>query len=201
MMKCRIRSSSENRNNIRNNTSQRKLRDSSVSSLHLFRSIVIFSLLISMFRSQTLAFQFITANHGTKVSSIVTRGMVSSTTGENGEERRSVTGQIYTAEDHHPVVQLYTKEGCTLCDKVSDTLKAVRDTHPHSLQAVDITDDDKTEWWDRYKWDIPVLHINGLYWTKHRLTSDEAIQALESSSDGTFTEQKGQPNAAAMERK
>ena len=203
MMKCRIRSSSDNRNIIRNNKSQRKFRHSSISSLHLFRYIITFSLLIitAMLRSQTLAFQFMISKHGTRVSSIVlpTR-MVSSTNGQNEGERKSVTGTIYTAEDQHPVVQLYTKEGCTLCDKVSDVLKEIRDTHPHSLQAVDITDDDNKEWWNRYKYDIPVLHINGLYWTKHRLTSDEAIQALESSNDGTFTEQKGQPNAAKMER-
>jgi len=33
---------------------------------------------------------------------------------------------------------------------------------------VDIIDADKTEWWDKYKYDIPVLHIDGQYWAKHR---------------------------------
>lgn len=123
----------------------------------------------------------------------------------DGTQRTSVTGMIYeeTSQDSkgHPIIQLYTKEGCTLCDKAKDVLLSVRETHPHSLEAVDITDPDKEDIFDMYKWDIPVLHINGLYWTKHRLTSDEAEKALTEAREGTFEVQKGQPNAAKMERK
>lgn len=120
-------------------------------------------------------------------------------------DRKSVTGIIYEAADQtsgsKPTVQLYTKEGCTLCDKAKDVLKALRDEHPHSLEAIDITDADKTEYFDKYKWDIPVLHINGLYWTKHRLTAEEAIESLEDARLGVFEVQRGEPNAAAMEKK
>lgn len=121
---------------------------------------------------------------------------------------KSVTGPIYTLEEedgsYYPKVQLYTKEGCTLCDKVCDVLKSIREDAPHSLEAIDITDVDKKEWWDRYKWDIPVLHINGNYWTKHRLSSaDEATQVLQAvaKNNGVFEEQRGQPNAAKYESK
>ena len=71
----------------------------------------------------------------------------------------SVTGRVYTAEDPDaPVVRLFTKEGCTLCDKVKDTLASVRESQPHSLEQIDITDEIHKEWFDKYKWDIPVLH-------------------------------------------
>ena len=117
----------------------------------------------------------------------------------------SVTGNIYNVvngeRDDYPIVQLYTKEGCTLCDKVSDVLKSLREDHPHSLEAVDITDDDKTDVFDKYKWDIPVLHISGKYWTKHKLDAQEAKDALSSATNGEFEEQSGEPDAAAMERK
>ena len=118
-------------------------------------------------------------------------------------QRTSVTGIIYQEEmkSVHPTVQLYTKDGCTLCDKAKDVLQVIRDEQPHSLESIDITDPDKTEYYDKYKWDIPVLHINGLYWTKHRLTSDEALEALSEARDGHFVAQKGQPNAAAMDKK
>lgn len=120
-------------------------------------------------------------------------------------ERNSVTGTIYTVGDEsttsHPTVQLYTKEGCTLCDKAKDVLQLLREEQPHSLEAIDITDPDKTEYFDKYKWDIPVLHINGLYWTKHRLTADEARKSLEDARSGIFEAQRGEPNAAAMEKK
>ena len=123
------------------------------------------------------------------------------------DERTSVTGMIYEAKDTdsdekiHPVVQLYTKEGCTLCDKTKDVLQLLREEQPHSLEAIDITDPDKTEFFDKYKWDIPVLHINDLYWTKHRLSADETVKALDEARAGNFEVQRGEPNAAAMEQK
>ena len=144
----------------------------------------------------------------------------------------SVTGIIYQPclETHgpgpYPIVTLFTKQGCTLCDKVKDMLSSIRDQHPHTLevcficftpfskscslcliygdtiQAVDITDTDKTNWFDKYKYDIPVLHINRKYWTKHRLTlTDEVIQTFQSIRDGTFISPPGEPNALAMEHK
>lgn len=120
----------------------------------------------------------------------------------NDGDGKSVTGTIYSeTTGDHPIVSLYTKEGCTLCDKAVDVLKSVRDDQPHTLKAVDITDDDKEIFWDKYKWDIPVLHINGLYWTKHRLESEDAKKALEAARTGNFEIQKGEPDAGAMERR
>ncbi len=34
--------------------------------------------------------------------------------------------------------------------QVKDVLVDLRDAHPHSLNAVDITDPENKEWWDRY---------------------------------------------------
>jgi hypothetical protein len=92
--------------------------------------------------------------------------------------------------------------GCTLCDKAKEVLVQVQKDHPHSLRQVDITDPENQEWWDRYKYDIPVLHINGVYWTKHRLDVKEAMEALtQVKEQGTLPARSGQPNAVAMERK
>ena len=73
----------------------------------------------------------------------------------------SVSGPVY--EGDGPTIELFTKEGCTLCDDAKAVLDALRNDAPHSLVAVDITDADKTELWDRYKYDIPVLAIDGVY--------------------------------------
>jgi thiol-disulfide isomerase/thioredoxin len=116
----------------------------------------------------------------------------------------SVTGTVYTVPDEGaPVVSLFTKEGCTLCDKVKDILISVRDDHdcPHSLEAVDITDADKTDIYEKYKYDIPVLHVNGQYWTKHRITAEEALQGINMAKEGTFNSPSGEPDAGALERK
>lgn len=131
----------------------------------------------------------------------------------------SVTGTVYTANDSSDsdndntssgvVVTLYTKEGCTLCDKVKAVLAQVKDQEgfAHSLRQTDITDADQGDSYDRYKYDIPVLHINAnvdseenVYWTKHRLTEQEAKDALTEAMKGSFEERKGRPNAAALER-
>lgn len=116
--------------------------------------------------------------------------------------RQSVTGEIYVASDADaPVVKLFTREGCTLCDKVKDVLQKCAADEPHTLLAVDITDADKREWWSKYKYDIPVLHINDEYWAKHRLHETDALEALQAARAGSFTPPKfGEPNAAKYER-
>lgn len=156
--------------------------------------------------------------------------IATSTTGStNSRLFASVTGTVYTAGDSNKnnndvVVTLYTKEGCTLCDKVKDVLKELSNeehqSYAHSLQQIDITDDDQTDSYDRYKYDIPVLHIGcggeknnnvdnnnddndgniSVYWTKHRLDMEEAKEAITEAMGGSFEPRKGRPNAAAMER-
>ena len=88
----------------------------------------------------------------------------------------SVSGPVY--EGDGPTIELFTKEGCTLCDDAKAVLDALRADAPHSLVAGDITDKDKTELWDKYKYDIPVLAIDGVYWTKHRVTEGDARARL-----------------------
>ena len=85
----------------------------------------------------------------------------------------SVTGTVYEAADSAaPVVKLFTKSGCTLCDKVNwpllpshgchfdklscgvevkDVLKECYGEAPHTLLSVDITDEDKKEYWDKVR--------------------------------------------------
>jgi len=110
----------------------------------------------------------------------------------------SVTGSVYQV-DNGPTVTLFTKEGCTLCDKVKDVLVTVSKEYPHSLLQKDITDD--SDLFERYKYDIPVLHLDGKYWTKHRLTIDEARSTLTKAREGTFESPPGEPNASKLERK
>eukprot|EP00747_Dinoflagellata_sp_TGD_P169147 gnl/TRDRNA2_/TRDRNA2_197343_c0_seq1.p1 gnl/TRDRNA2_/TRDRNA2_197343_c0~~gnl/TRDRNA2_/TRDRNA2_197343_c0_seq1.p1 ORF type:complete len:207 (-),score=30.15 gnl/TRDRNA2_/TRDRNA2_197343_c0_seq1:20-640(-) len=115
-----------------------------------------------------------------------------------GSERRSATGTIYEDPSSSITVTLFTKDGCTLCDKVKEVLKSVKDEggHPHSLQAVDITDDNQQAWFSKYKYDIPVLHINGQFWAKHRLSADEAIAGLQAAIDGAFVSPPGEPEGS-----
>ncbi|KAL7434591.1 hypothetical protein ACHAXH_009215 [Discostella pseudostelligera] len=112
----------------------------------------------------------------------------------------SVSGPIYELKGV-PTVKLFTKQGCTLCDKVKDALESVREVQPHSLIQVDITDDDKQEWFSKYKYDIPVLHINDIYWTKHRLSIEDAIAGISEACAGDFSARRGEPDASRLEHK
>lgn len=56
-------------------------------------------------------------------------------------------------------VTLFTKEGCTLCDKVKVILDRVGFSYPLQVEEFDITSDEAVhaKYWDK----IPVLHIDG----------------------------------------
>ncbi len=54
-------------------------------------------------------------------------------------------------------ITLYTKEGCTLCDKVKAFLTAHADQWPHTLTEVDITQNHDT--FMRYRYIIPVVTL------------------------------------------
>lgn len=114
---------------------------------------------------------------------------------------KSVTGIVYKRDKEYPTVKLFTKEGCTLCDYVKNTLVAIVDDHPHTLMQIDITDEEHVEWFNRYKFDIPVLHMNDIYWTKHRLSVDEAVGAMKEALQGNFSLREGEPNAIKQERR
>eukprot|EP00542_Grammatophora_oceanica_P008457 CAMPEP_0194053110 /NCGR_PEP_ID=MMETSP0009_2-20130614/48319_1 /TAXON_ID=210454 /ORGANISM="Grammatophora oceanica, Strain CCMP 410" /LENGTH=148 /DNA_ID=CAMNT_0038701019 /DNA_START=100 /DNA_END=547 /DNA_ORIENTATION=+ len=113
-----------------------------------------------------------------------------------------VTGTIYSSDEvDAPTVRLFTKEGCTLCDKVKDVLTDLRTEYPHNLEAVDITDDEHADWFSKYKYDIPVLHVGSEYWAKHRISERDARDGLNEAKTGTFLARTGEPDAGEMERK
>ena len=120
----------------------------------------------------------------------------------DGAAPSSVSGRVYDdGGAGGPVVRLFTKPGCTLCDDARAVLEAARATRPHVLEAVDIGDAENKLWWDKYKYDIPVLHVEGKYWAKHRITREAALEALTAAREQRFEPSRGEPDAARLERK
>eukprot|EP00574_Skeletonema_japonicum_P003482 CAMPEP_0201731222 /NCGR_PEP_ID=MMETSP0593-20130828/24964_1 /ASSEMBLY_ACC=CAM_ASM_000672 /TAXON_ID=267983 /ORGANISM="Skeletonema japonicum, Strain CCMP2506" /LENGTH=198 /DNA_ID=CAMNT_0048223941 /DNA_START=22 /DNA_END=618 /DNA_ORIENTATION=+ len=184
-----------------------------MSSRHCVRHFLLLSGVTSMMPTVTNAFTANTRNRHQPVASIHRRNVhlpkrnsiqLSSSSNEE-QSTNSVTGPIYemmgadNSTNNIPNIQLFTKEGCTLCDKVKDVLSEIRNDYPHSLYAVDITDDDKQVWFEKYKYDIPVLHMDDVYWAKHRLTKEEAIQGIEEAVGGEFEVRQGDPDAGRLE--
>jgi hypothetical protein len=56
-------------------------------------------------------------------------------------------------------ITVFSKEECSLCDDVIGRIERVAKDVPIQLQLVDITLD--PEIYEKYKWVIPVVHIDG----------------------------------------
>ncbi|XP_024049132.2 glutaredoxin-like protein C5orf63 homolog isoform X2 [Terrapene carolina triunguis] len=59
------------------------------------------------------------------------------------------------------------KDPCPLCDEAKEVLEPYKNRF--ILQEVDITLPENAVWYDRYKYDIPVFHLNGQFLMKHRV--------------------------------
>ena len=91
---------------------------------------------------------------------------------------------------------------CVLLSLIVKVLASVEPELPHRLVAVDITDDENSEWFSKYKYDIPVLHVGDKYWVKHRLSPEDAREGLAKARSNSFnTANEGEPNAGEMERR
>ncbi|XP_077394824.1 glutaredoxin-like protein C5orf63 homolog [Festucalex cinctus] len=76
-----------------------------------------------------------------------------------------------------PVLTLYTKDPCPLCDEAKEALQPLK--HKFVLQQVDISLPENRAWRDKYKWDIPVFHLNGRFVMKHRVDVDLLHKLLD----------------------
>jgi hypothetical protein len=42
--------------------------------------------------------------------------------------------------------------------------------------------------------------VNGIYWTKHRLSVEDAAVGIKEARSGPFAERRGEPDASRLER-
>ncbi|MEI6236910.1 MAG: glutaredoxin family protein [Planctomycetota bacterium] len=66
---------------------------------------------------------------------------------------------------------LYSKADCSLCDKAKVALAHFKSECYFALSVVDITTD--SEAFEKYKFDIPVLAINGVEAAKHSISIEK----------------------------
>ncbi|XP_045216472.2 uncharacterized protein LOC123566436 [Mercenaria mercenaria] len=81
-----------------------------------------------------------------------------------------------------PIIYLFTKDGCTLCDEAKEALKPYM--HRFILEDVNITLPENEKWYEMYKYDIPVFHIYEEFLFKHRVDFDALERGLEKYKDG-----------------
>nr|XP_061798705.1 glutaredoxin-like protein C5orf63 homolog [Nerophis lumbriciformis] len=105
---------------------------------------------------------------------------------------RRATHVVHTSCGRHycrdtlPLLTMYTKDPCPLCDEAKEALEPLK--HKFVLQRVDISRPENRVWYDKYKWDIPVFHLNGRFVMKHRVDVDLLKKLLNSQHGDRSTD-------------
>jgi hypothetical protein len=76
-----------------------------------------------------------------------------------------------------PTVILYTKPGCHLCEPVADAIAKAAMVRSFQSLTRNILDDPAD--FERYRYAIPVVTVNGLEIARYRLTETQLIEALD----------------------
>lgn len=71
----------------------------------------------------------------------------------------------------------YTKAGCSLCDRAFAVVERARQRTPFALEVVDIERDPET--FEDYRYDIPVIEIDGRVAFRHRVDADALLERLQ----------------------
>ena len=78
-------------------------------------------------------------------------------------------------------VVLYTKEGCGLCQEMKEAMRSAGVEQLYTLEEVDILKD--ADLFARYRYEIPVLTINGRDAFRYRLSAEDFRRAIQKISD------------------
>lgn len=78
-------------------------------------------------------------------------------------------------------VVLYTKTNCGLCDKMREQMTLANCDELYTLEEVDIERD--AELFARYRYEIPVLCINGRDAFRYRLKAEDFRRAIQNVGD------------------
>ena len=89
-------------------------------------------------------------------------------------------------------VVIYTRPGCHLCDEAKQAIAAANCLEEYTLEEINIESDPALL--NLYRYDIPVITINGDEAFRHRLTPQAFRERLRTRSGG----KRGVPGAAAL---
>lgn len=73
-------------------------------------------------------------------------------------------------------VRFFTKPGCHLCEQAEELLEQIAGECPIDLEVIDITEDMDT--FDRYRYDIPVVAVEGGGTASGRITEADLRRVL-----------------------
>lgn len=73
------------------------------------------------------------------------------------------------APEKLPVLTLFTKDACPLCDEAKAVLINSSLWNRFVWQEVDIRRPENRKWFGMYRYEIPVFHLNGKFFMKHHV--------------------------------
>ena len=83
---------------------------------------------------------------------------------------------------NQPVLTLYTKYPCPLCDEAKEVLMHSPLWGRFILREVDIKLPENKKWFGLYRYEIPVFHLNGKFLMKHQVDLNFLEQHLSQKS-------------------
>lgn len=90
--------------------------------------------------------------------------------------------RYFAIESSLPVLTMFTKEVCPLCDEAKAILQNYKSRF--FLEEVDITQKGNEMWFEKYRYEIPVFYLNGSFLMKHRVNEQllgEKLKKCETS--------------------
>ena len=76
-------------------------------------------------------------------------------------------------------VVIYSKPGCHLCEEAKATIQSAGCGDQFTLEEVNIETDSDLR--GRYRYEIPVITINGVEVFRHRVSAEEFREAMRSA--------------------
>lgn len=76
-----------------------------------------------------------------------------------------------------PKLTLYTRDPCPLCDELK--LQLLPHLNRCDLEMIDISKKENVRWLRLYRYEIPVLFLNGEFLCKHRLDEVLLLKRLD----------------------
>lgn len=87
-----------------------------------------------------------------------------------------------------PVVTLFTKPQCSLCDTAKFLIQRAKVQVSFDFQSCDISAQGNEALFEKYKYDIPVVHLDGVEVFRHHISETDLISLIRNSQHHTHTQ-------------
>ncbi|KAK7204164.1 glutaredoxin-like domain-containing protein [Myxozyma melibiosi] len=101
--------------------------------------------------------------------------------------RRFFSRSVAAATVRLPRMLLYSRPECGLCEEAKESIsKAVKELPEFELQVVNILEPENKEWFDKYAFDVPVVHFqtsesDKIHRIMHHIKQKDVIDLVNNS--------------------